>query len=67
MEDERQKPDGTLTSKALAALIVDGLIRARIIDNEAADRAIEVAAEEMCAFDQPHLQFDRRPGQDTSV
>ena len=49
MENERQEPDGTLTSKALAALIVDGLIRAGIVGNEKTDRAIEVAAEEIDA------------------
>ena len=41
------EPDGTLTSKGLAELIVDALFQARIVREEDVTRAIAITAEEI--------------------
>jgi hypothetical protein len=45
--DEGLESDGTLTSTALAELIVDALLRARVVNEEDVARAIAIAAEEI--------------------
>jgi hypothetical protein len=43
------KQNGKLTSESLAALIVDALVDARIVQREDFERAIEIATEEINA------------------
>lgn len=45
--DDDMEPDGTLTSKGLAELIVDALFQARIVREEDVTRAIAITAEEI--------------------
>ncbi len=45
--EQSNEPDGTLTSCALASLIVDMLIRCGIVNQEHCDRAVEIAVEEI--------------------
>ena len=46
-EDNHREPDGTLTSEALASLIIDELVRAKLIESEVFGRAVAIAAEEI--------------------
>jgi hypothetical protein len=41
------RENGKLTSESLAALIIDALIDAKIVQEEDADKAIEIATEEI--------------------
>jgi hypothetical protein len=45
--DDDLEPDGTLTSKGLAELIVDALLQARIVREEDVARSIAIATEEI--------------------
>ena len=46
-EDRLREEDGTLTSEALAALIVDALFQAKKIKKEDFDEALAIAIEEI--------------------
>jgi hypothetical protein len=45
--DDGTEPDGTLTSKSLAGLIVDALRTAKIVGEKDVARAIAIATEEI--------------------
>ena len=47
--DEHQEEDGTLTSKALAQLIIDALVDAGLITKQDFETAVAIAAEEIDA------------------
>jgi len=49
MTDNTRETDGTLTSDALAELIIDALVDAEFIKKEAFDKAVEVVKEEIDA------------------
>jgi hypothetical protein len=46
-DDDGLEPDGTVTSKLLAELIVDALLRASIVNEKDVARANAIAAEEI--------------------
>jgi hypothetical protein len=46
-DDDGLEPDGTVTSKELATLIVDGLVQASIVNEKDIARAIAIATEEI--------------------
>ena len=47
MDDDGREPDGTLTSKALAELIIDALLSAGVVDKGDLARALAIATEEI--------------------
>jgi hypothetical protein len=46
-DDDGLEPDGTVTSKELAALIVDALLRASLLNEKDVARAVAIATEEI--------------------